>query len=295
MSRRAPSIVFTALLLAAFGPGAGLARGAEWCPPVEHGASILGFGVTYPGGTHRGVDIAAEAGAEVAAPAVGTVSFAGQVPADGGGTCTAVTLELADGRRMSLLPLERADVVAGESVGAGQVLGVLAAAGDDSSVAPHVHVSLRSGDLYLDPGSLVIAAADVVVESAATAPCVSPDFAGGSSGGASAATVSSAGGVGVTSQGVASAAITEPATGTDPIVESCGGASMASQKTAVADSGVPAASALDPASWHSTVRDTPVLAPLDSRALTGTGLAGAMVAAAAGIGFSRRTRAVHAN
>lgn len=296
MFRCGASIIFTAILLVTIGLGTQIAKAAEWCPPVEGGASILGFGAAYAGGTHRGVDIAAEPGAEIAAPAMGTVSFAGQVPADGGGTCTAVTLELADGRRMSLLPLQRADVVVGESVEAGQVLGVLAAAGDDSSGTPHVHVSLRSGDLYLDPGSLVIGAADVVTEAAPAAPCPTPESTDGSRGGTSAPTASSAVAL-ATSQGTAPAAVTDSASSmlADVVTESSGVVSMVSRKATMADSGVPAASALDPVSWHSTVRDTPVLAPLDSRALTGTGLACAMVAAAVGIGFSRRAHTVRAN
>ena len=101
---RVRSVIVASALLGVLVSGPGSAAAAEWHPPVEGGIMLLGFGIPYPGGTHRGVDIAAESGAEVASPAAGTISFAGQVPADGGGTCTAITLELADGRKMSLLP-----------------------------------------------------------------------------------------------------------------------------------------------------------------------------------------------
>ncbi|MBN2839347.1 MAG: peptidoglycan DD-metalloendopeptidase family protein [Coriobacteriia bacterium] len=124
---------------------------AEWSPPVDGGGIMLPFGATYPGGVHRGVDLPAGAGAEVRAPSAGTITFAGTVPADGGGTCNAVTLETTDGQKISLLPLEGVYVRAGAAVFPGDPVGRLAAAGDDSSSAPHLHLSLREGDRYIDP------------------------------------------------------------------------------------------------------------------------------------------------
>ena len=53
-----------------------------WTWPVD-GAVLRPFSVgpdPYAGGQHRGVDIAAELGSAVLAPAAGTVSFAGVVP-----------------------------------------------------------------------------------------------------------------------------------------------------------------------------------------------------------------------
>ncbi|MHB1016544.1 MAG: murein hydrolase activator EnvC family protein [Coriobacteriia bacterium] len=128
---------------------------AEWSLPVSGAAISLRFGAEYPGGVHRGIDLSADAGAEVQAPAAGRVAFAGTVPADGGGTCNAVTIETADGHKISLLPLESVHVRAGASVCAGDMVGRLSASGDDSTGSPHLHLSLRQGDRYIDPAPML--------------------------------------------------------------------------------------------------------------------------------------------
>lgn len=124
-------------------------------PPASAAEVALGYGVPYSGGTHRGVDVALAAGADIESPVSGTVLFAGSVPADGGGTCTAVTIQTSDGLRVSLLPLSGASVSQGTAVVAGDEVGVLAGAGDDSCAVTHLHMSLRRGDAYLDPTALL--------------------------------------------------------------------------------------------------------------------------------------------
>jgi hypothetical protein len=131
------------------------AHATGWVAPVEGCEIVTAFGAVYSGKTHRGVDLAASAGAEVSTPAAGRVTFAGRVPADGGGTCGAVTVEIADGLRVSLLPLGDVFVSAGEGLSAGEVVGTIAAAGDDSHAMPHLHLGLRRGDTYLDPTGLL--------------------------------------------------------------------------------------------------------------------------------------------
>lgn len=295
LSFRRP-VIIAVVLTAAFASAVGSAAAAQWYPPAEGGALILGFGAAYPGGTHRGVDIAAAAGSSVAAPAGATVAFAGQVPADGGGTCIAVTLELPDGRKLSLLPLAVSEVVTGESVEAGQTLGQLAGVGDDSSSEPHVHVSLRSGDLYLDPGDLVSSAVANRAEVPASGPCVLSDSVGGEGGGTPApVTPSSAERAtgGSATAAPASAGVTQ-VTEQPPGVASAVSAlrlSVVSCRPAVADAGVPETSALKAAGPRATVRNVPVLVPVSST-LTGVGLACAMIATAVGIGFSRRAHPV---
>jgi hypothetical protein len=135
---------------------------------------ILAFAERYDGHTHRGIDLAAPAGSEVRAPAAGTVVFAGTVPADGGGTCNAVTVELVDGLRVSLLPLESVLVAAGDSVSAGDGVGYLAQAGDDSSAEAHLHLGLRQGDTYLDPAGLLPGPTSATPTSAPTAGAAEP-------------------------------------------------------------------------------------------------------------------------
>lgn len=128
---------------------------ADWSPPVSGASITVPFGAAGPGGVHRGVDMPAEPGAPVRTPSVGTVLFAGVVPADGGGTCGAVTIQTPDGYRVSLLPLDGVQVSEGAAVQAGDTVGRLAASGDDSSDAPHLHLGLRNGDQYVDPSPML--------------------------------------------------------------------------------------------------------------------------------------------
>lgn len=128
-----------------------LAWAAGWIAPVEGAVVSVSFGALGPSGVHRGVDIPADPGAQVFAPSAGVVSFAGAVPADGGGTCGAITIETPDGQRISMLPLDAVHVSKGATVEAGATVGRLAASGDDSADAPHLHLGLRRGDQYLDP------------------------------------------------------------------------------------------------------------------------------------------------
>ncbi len=141
------------------------------CGPVS-----LGFGDSYNGQdgvarTHRGVDVAMGPGDSVSAPRGGTIKFAGRVPGAGGETILCVTLQTADGL-VTLLPLERLDVGGGDTVGAGEPVGTLAASGDVSSPDPHLHLGLRRGDLYVDPSGLL--AAPAVEEPGAGTPSEAP-------------------------------------------------------------------------------------------------------------------------
>lgn len=129
--------------------------GEAWTMPVADGAIVLQYGASYGGMTHHGVDIGAPAGTTVRAPASGRVAFAGQVPADGGGRCGAVTIALADGSSVSLLPLSEILTSEGAEVSASDAVGTLAAAGDGSTVDPHLHIGLRKGRAYLDPTGLL--------------------------------------------------------------------------------------------------------------------------------------------
>lgn len=141
------SIVIAAAMLLL--PGAALA--AEVQLPFSPADVVLGYGVAYDSGTHRGVDLSLAGESEVLAPASGTVVFAGRVPSDAGGTCGAVTIETPSGLRVSLLPFSEVVVAEGSSVEPGSSLGSLASEGDDSSQVSHLHLGLRRGDAYLDP------------------------------------------------------------------------------------------------------------------------------------------------
>jgi len=152
---------FAAVLILAVTTVSPAVAGEAWSAPVDGCRIALPFGERYAGKTHHGVDLAADAGADVRAPSSGVVTFAGTVPADGGGTCGALTVELADGLRVSLLPLAEVFVEAGDRVSAAEAVGVLAAAGDDSCGAAHLHLGARRGTAYVDPtGFLPVAVVD---------------------------------------------------------------------------------------------------------------------------------------
>jgi murein DD-endopeptidase MepM/ murein hydrolase activator NlpD len=94
---------------------------------------------------HRGVDLAAAAGAVVYAAGPGTVFFAGTVAGRG-----VVSVDHPGGLRTTYQPLT-ALVEAGDPVAAGDPIGVLDAGHDGCPVGACLHWGLRRGALYLDP------------------------------------------------------------------------------------------------------------------------------------------------
>lgn len=106
---------------------------------------------------HRGVDLAVGAGAVVAAPADGVVTFAGPVAGRG-----VVTVHHDDGLLSSLEPLAPS-VAVGDRVRQGQALGTLAA-GDHCGGSSCLHWGVRvAPDRYLDPLTLVAPQGPVVL------------------------------------------------------------------------------------------------------------------------------------
>lgn len=97
---------------------------------------------------HLGVDLAAEPGQEIRAAGAGRVHFAGQVA----GT-PLVSVTHGD-LRTTYLPVE-SDLVRGDPVAAGDVLGTLAAAPPHRPDRPCLHWGLLRGDDHLDPLSLL--------------------------------------------------------------------------------------------------------------------------------------------
>ncbi|MDZ4180436.1 MAG: M23 family metallopeptidase [Coriobacteriia bacterium] len=170
MSRRIWFLVVSWLVLGVLSP---TIAGAGW--PLDKAAEVtLGYAVSYPFGdgesVHRGIDLAAATGDTVLAPFAGRVSFAGRVPAQGGGTCGAVTIEFGDGLKLTCLPLDDVRVSAGTLIEGGSIIGLLAASGDRSSSAPHLHIGVRRGDAYLDPMGFLV---PPPIEPAAEAPATS--------------------------------------------------------------------------------------------------------------------------
>jgi murein DD-endopeptidase MepM/ murein hydrolase activator NlpD len=127
------------------GPPAPVAAGRR-VPPLRlpvRGVLVRGFeapaGPYGPG--HRGVDLRAPVGTPVAAPAAGTVRFAGRVAGSAW-----VSVAVAPGVVVTVGPLRDVAVAAGERVAALAPVGRLAAGHGGA-----VHLSLRVDGGYLDP------------------------------------------------------------------------------------------------------------------------------------------------
>ena len=128
----------------------GVQPALAWTWPVD-GPVLKEFSLgddPYAAGHHRGVDIAAPAGAPVRAPAAGTVSFAGTVP--GGGR--AVTIRTADGYAVTLLHLGALGVARSATVGEGDAVGSVGPSGVAEHAEPYVHLGVR---LAADPNGYV--------------------------------------------------------------------------------------------------------------------------------------------
>lgn len=95
---------------------------------------------------HRGMDIVAQAGAEVRAPAAGVVAFRGVV-ADR----PLLTIDHGDGYVSTLEPVE-SGLSPGDAVSAGAGVGIVAAGGHTSQGA--LHVGVRVDKRYVNPRGL---------------------------------------------------------------------------------------------------------------------------------------------
>ncbi len=118
----------------------------DWSEPVP-GRVARGFvepASRFASG-HRGVDFAAPPGTPVRAAGPGTVSFAGSVAGS-----LHVVVAHQGGLRTSYSFLSRVDVVQGQAVTGGAVVGVAGGLGPDHT-AGVLHFGLRLGDRYLDP------------------------------------------------------------------------------------------------------------------------------------------------
>jgi hypothetical protein len=108
----------------------------------------------YAAGQHRGIDVAGELGAQVSAPAAGTVTFAGTVPSSG----KSVTISTADGYAVTLTHLGSIAVTKGAAVAEGDGVGTIGGSGDPEVSQPYVHLGLRVAahpQGYLDPAAFL--------------------------------------------------------------------------------------------------------------------------------------------
>ena len=124
-----------------------------WTWPVE-GPVLQPFvfdaATPYAAGEHRGVDIGADAGHAVLAPAAGTVTFAGSVPSSG----KSLTITTADGYAVTLTHLGSLAVKQGAAIAEGDAVGTVGPSGDPELSQPYVHLGVRvaaDDQGYLDP------------------------------------------------------------------------------------------------------------------------------------------------
>jgi murein DD-endopeptidase MepM/ murein hydrolase activator NlpD len=94
---------------------------------------------------HPGTDLAAPLGSPVVAPAAGAVVFVGSLPARG----NAVVLDHGAGVFTTYAHLQRAEVLVGDEVRGGEVIGRVGSTG--FSTGPHLHWELWVDGANVDP------------------------------------------------------------------------------------------------------------------------------------------------
>ena len=97
--------------------------------------------------THNGVDYAADRGAEVTAPAAGTVVETGTDDKWG----PVVAIEDASGRIWRVCGTTDAKVKKGDTVSAGQTIGKVGSVSCECAEESHIHLEVMEGEKYLDP------------------------------------------------------------------------------------------------------------------------------------------------
>lgn len=122
------------------------AREERWLPPVGLPLQVSGAYRAPPGpyaSGHRGIDLPAAPGAQVVAPAGGTVTFAGIVV-----DRPLVTIRVDASTLLSLEPV-RSELAVGDKVMRGQMIGSMSSGGHCYEEC--VHVGVRSDGVYVNP------------------------------------------------------------------------------------------------------------------------------------------------
>lgn len=124
--------------------GAAAPSGAGFVAPVGGGISTQyrASGAMWSSGYHTGVDFIASSGTTVKAVGAGTVVSAGW----GGSYGNEVVIRHADGKYSQYGHLSSLSVSVGQSVSAGQRIGLSGSTGNSSG--PHLHFEIRTGPSY---------------------------------------------------------------------------------------------------------------------------------------------------
>jgi murein DD-endopeptidase MepM/ murein hydrolase activator NlpD len=107
------------------------------------------FGEDRPGHRHAGLDVDGETGDPVVAAAAGTVAIAGPAPKGYGGYGNIVVIDHGGGVQTVSAHLSRIDVVVGQVVDAGTLVGAIGTSG--SVTGSHLHFEVRVGGVAVDP------------------------------------------------------------------------------------------------------------------------------------------------
>jgi len=100
-----------------------------------------------PGSFHSGVDVARPAGTPIAAPADGVVTLAAESPFSLEGNL--LMIDHGMGLNSAFLHLSRIDVVVGQAVRQGDIVGAVGMTG--RATGPHLHWSMKWRDARVDP------------------------------------------------------------------------------------------------------------------------------------------------
>lgn len=102
---------------------------------------------------HGGIDLKARRGTAVLAAADGVVESSGDLDAGGAKYGKTIWIAHADGHRSLYAHLDARKVAAGDTVRAGQLIGLSGASG--KVTGPHLHFEVRAGDRQVDPAGLI--------------------------------------------------------------------------------------------------------------------------------------------
>jgi hypothetical protein len=146
MAPRYLSLIVTGAFLGAGSADAARPAYGTYAWPVE-GPVIRGFEPPPDpyGVGHRGIDIGAPFGTDLIAAEDGIVAFAGWVAGS-----LFISIDHEDGVRSTYSWLSTADVVEGQTVARGQVIGKTGQGHPDVPIS-HLHFGTRVGDTYIDP------------------------------------------------------------------------------------------------------------------------------------------------
>jgi murein DD-endopeptidase MepM/ murein hydrolase activator NlpD len=127
----------------------------SWVPPISDDYRVtaeFGQSGSLWSNDHTGVDLAAPSGTAVRSVAAGTVTHVG----DAGAYGLRVEVIHAEGTESSYSHLSRTDVVVGQVVQQGAVVGAVGSTGN--STGPHLHLELRpTGGVAVDPVDALLA------------------------------------------------------------------------------------------------------------------------------------------